>query len=139
MAMARQVRIEYPGAIYHAMARGDRREDIVLDDTDRGRFAETLGEVVESSGWLLYAWVLMGNHYHLVFETPEANLVDARGVSQWKLTDCIREAGRGGSGRSLDDADGVRGGGGASLNRPPQSSPLSSTGLRLPSLGIVTS
>ena len=54
--MARQVRIEYPGAIYHAMSRGDRREDIVLDDTDRKRFVETLGEMVGKSGWNLYAW-----------------------------------------------------------------------------------
>ena len=74
--MPRQRRIEYAGAIYHAMARGDRREDIVLDDSDRERFEETLAEVVESSGWILYAWVLMSNHYHFLFKTPEANLVE---------------------------------------------------------------
>ena len=74
--MPRQRRIEYAGAIYHAMARGDRREDIVLDDSDRERFEETLAEVVGSSGWILYAWVLMSNHYHLLFKTPEANLVE---------------------------------------------------------------
>jgi REP element-mobilizing transposase RayT len=73
--MARQRRIEYEGAIYHVMARGDRREDIVKDDVDRERFEETLREVVERSGWVLFGWVLMGNHYHFLFKTPEANLV----------------------------------------------------------------
>ena len=73
--MPRQRRIEYEGAIYHVMARGNRREDIVYDDADRERFVETLAEVVEKSGWVLYAWVLMDNHYHFLFKTPEANLV----------------------------------------------------------------
>jgi putative transposase len=73
--MPRQVRIEYPGAIYHCMARGDRREAIVLDDEDRGRFRKLLGELVQQTGWEVFAWVLMTNHYHLVFKTPEPNLV----------------------------------------------------------------
>ena len=73
--MARQRRVEYKGAIYHVMARGNRREDIVWDDKDRGRFEKTLEEVVERSGWVLYAWVLMDNHYHFLFKTPEPNLV----------------------------------------------------------------
>ena len=53
--MARERRIDYAGAVYHAMARGNRRGDIVVDDTDRRRFVATLEEVVESSGWVLYA------------------------------------------------------------------------------------
>jgi REP element-mobilizing transposase RayT len=73
--MARERRIEYAGAVYHAMARGNRRGEIVVDDTDRLRFVETLEEVVKASGWHLYAWVLMSNHYHLLFKTPEPNLV----------------------------------------------------------------
>ena len=73
--MARERRIQYPGAIYHVMARGDRREDIVLDDDDRRRFEQTLQEVVEKSGWILYSWVLMTNHYHFALKTPEPNLV----------------------------------------------------------------
>ena len=73
--MPRQVRIEYPGAIYHVMARGNRRERIVIDDEDRERFEAALEEVVGKMGWVLYAYVLMGNHYHLVFKTPEPNLV----------------------------------------------------------------
>ena len=60
--MPRERRIEYAGAIYHVMARGNRRGDIVLDDQDRRRFEETLAEVVEASGWVLYGWVLMNNH-----------------------------------------------------------------------------
>ena len=66
------------------MARGDRREDIVVDEKDRERFEETLEEVVEKSGWVLFAWVLMSNHYHFVFKTPEANLVD--GMSWFQST-----------------------------------------------------
>lgn len=73
--MPRQVRIEYPGAVYHAMARGDRREDIVRGDGDREAFVALLEELVGRTGWEMFAWVLMGNHYHLVFKTPEANLV----------------------------------------------------------------
>lgn len=82
--MARERRLEYAGAIYHAMARGNRRGDIVVDDRDRERFVETLEEVVESSGWVLYAWVLMSNHYHFLFKTPEPNLV--QGMSWFQNT-----------------------------------------------------
>ena len=57
--MPRERRVEDAGAIYHAMARGNRRGDIVVDNRDRCRFVETLEEVVEASGWVLYGWVLM--------------------------------------------------------------------------------
>jgi putative transposase len=73
--MARQVRIQFKGAVYHVMARGDRRENIIGGDKDRKMFIETFGEACEKTGWLVYAWVLMSNHYHLVFQTPQANLV----------------------------------------------------------------
>src|SRR5438552_19078513 len=73
--MARGIRIEYPGAFYHVMARGNRRERIFRDDDDRRFFCETLGEACERTGWRVHAWVLMNNHYHLLLETPEANLV----------------------------------------------------------------
>lgn len=82
--MPRQRRVEFPGAIYHVMARGDRRENIVLDDGDRCRFEATLAEVVKASGWHLYAWVLMSNHYHFLFQTPEPNLV--KGMSWFQNT-----------------------------------------------------
>jgi REP element-mobilizing transposase RayT len=73
--MARKLRVEYPGAIYHVMSRGDRRELIFLDDADRQRFVETLGEACAKTGWQVHAYVLMPNHFHLVVETPQANLV----------------------------------------------------------------
>ena len=73
--MARQLRIEYAGAIYHVMSRGDRREAIFRDDEDRRRFLTTLGEVCGKTGWQVLALCLMPNHFHLVVETPQANLV----------------------------------------------------------------
>ncbi|MFA9462432.1 transposase [Thiohalorhabdus methylotrophus] len=78
--MARPIRIEYPGALYHVTARGDGRDDIYLDDWDRRDFLDLLGEVVERFNWILHAYCLMGNHYHLLVETPDANL--ARGMRQ---------------------------------------------------------
>lgn len=74
--MPRVPRIEYENAIYHVLARGDRREPIVQDDTDRKLFLTTLGQACEKSGWELFAWVLMDNHYHLALRTPQANLVE---------------------------------------------------------------
>ncbi|MEK7685505.1 MAG: transposase [Verrucomicrobiota bacterium] len=73
--MARKLRVEYAGAIYHVMNRGDRREEIFKDDADRGRFLEALGEVCVKTGWQVQAWCLMGNHFHLLVETPQGNLV----------------------------------------------------------------
>ncbi len=69
------MRVEYPGAIYHVMNRGDRREAIFMDDADRHCFLETLGEACAKTGWKIHAWCLMPNHFHLVVETPQANLV----------------------------------------------------------------
>lgn len=73
--MARKLRVEYPGAIYHVMSRGDRREPIFKDDSDRKCFLETLGECCIKAGWQVHAFVLMPNHFHLVVETPQPNLV----------------------------------------------------------------
>ena len=73
--MARPLRLEFPGAVYHITARGDRREAIFLDDEDRLRFIELLARETKQQGWLLYAFCLMDNHYHLLLETPQANLV----------------------------------------------------------------
>lgn len=73
--MARQPRIEYAGAYYHVMARGDRREPIVEDDEDRRMFVRSMGEVCDKTGWEILAWVLMKNHYHWILRTPEPNLV----------------------------------------------------------------
>src|SRR5512138_684624 len=73
--MPRKMRVQYPGAIYHVMSRGDRREDIFLTDVDRQDFLKTLAEACAKTGWQVHAFCLMGNHFHLVVETPQANLV----------------------------------------------------------------
>jgi putative transposase len=74
--MPRQMRIDFPGAIHHVMGRGDRREDIYLDDVDRQDFLKTLAEACQKTDWQVHAYCLMRNHFHLVVETPNANLVD---------------------------------------------------------------
>jgi REP element-mobilizing transposase RayT len=73
--MPRKLRVEYEGAVYHVMNRGDRREPIFQDDVDRELFLKTLGECCAKTDWLVHALCLMGNHFHLVMETPKANLV----------------------------------------------------------------
>ncbi len=73
--MPRQLRIEYAGAIYHVMNRGDRREPIFHDDFDRKRFVTTLSEACAKTKWQVHAYCLMNNHFHLVVETPDATLV----------------------------------------------------------------
>ena len=73
--MARNIRIEYEGAYYHVMARGNQRGKIFLNDEDQRLFLSTLGDVCKMTGWRVHGWVLMKNHYHLFIQTPEANLV----------------------------------------------------------------
>jgi putative transposase len=73
--MARKLRVEYPGAIYHVVNRGDRREAIFKDDEDRKCFLTTLGQACRKTGWKVHAYCLMPNHFHLVTETPGGNLV----------------------------------------------------------------
>ncbi|HJT21285.1 MAG TPA: transposase [Nitrospira sp.] len=72
--MARPLRIEYAGAVYHVTSRGNARQAIVLDDRDRTAFLTLLAHVIERFGWLCHAYCLMDNHYHLLIETPKANL-----------------------------------------------------------------
>ncbi len=71
--MARPLRIEFSGALYHVTSRGDRREAIFEDGEDRLIFLYTLAEVVERFHWLCHAHCLMTNHYHLLVETPDGN------------------------------------------------------------------
>ena len=73
--MPRMLRVEYAGAIYHLMSRGDRREQIYYDDVDRQDFLKTLAEACQKTGFEVHAYCLMRNHFHLVVETPDANLV----------------------------------------------------------------
>lgn len=72
--MARPLRLEHPGAIWHVTARGNERGDVFRDDVDREEFLSVLGRTASLYGWRLHAYVLMGNHYHLLVETPEPTL-----------------------------------------------------------------
>ena len=78
--MARPLRLEFAGALYHITARGDRRDEIYLDDDDRQAFIDLLGEVCLRFNWTVHAYCLMSNHYHLLVETPDSNL--SRGMRQ---------------------------------------------------------
>src|SRR5687768_14261290 len=78
--MARPLRIEYPGALFHITARGNERRLIFRDDGDRHRFMRMLAEAVDRFGWILTAYVLMPNHFHLVLELTRMTL--SRGM-QW--------------------------------------------------------
>ncbi len=72
--MARPLRLEFSGALYHVTSRGNRQEAIYESNSDREHFLSILGEVCETYQWVCYAYCLMNNHYHLLLETPEANL-----------------------------------------------------------------
>ena len=72
--MSRPLRLELAGALYQVTSRGDRREDIYVDDTDRLAWLEVLSQCCERFNWAIHAWCQMSNHYHIVVETPEANL-----------------------------------------------------------------
>jgi putative transposase len=72
--MARPLRIEYEGALYHVTSRGNAGQNIFVDDEDRGSFLETLAEVVNRYRFIIHAYCLMSNHYHLMVETPQVNL-----------------------------------------------------------------
>lgn len=72
--MARPLRLEFEGGVYHVTSRGDRREDIYLNDGDRQAWLTIFEQVCERFLWRCYAWCQMTNHYHLLIETPEANL-----------------------------------------------------------------
>jgi len=78
--MARPLRIEFPGALYHVTSRGNAKQPIFIDDEDRGRFLDVLSIVVERFEWLCHAYCLMINHYHLLIETPRGNL--SRGMRE---------------------------------------------------------
>lgn len=72
--MSRPLRLEFAHALYHVTSRGDRREDIYLDDADRQAWLAVLGQVCKRFNWVIHAYCLMSNHYHLLVETPDANL-----------------------------------------------------------------
>jgi REP element-mobilizing transposase RayT len=72
--MARPLRIEFPGAVYHVTSRGNEKRRIFKNDTDRKAFLAFLAETATRFGWSITAYVLMTNHFHLVLQTPEPNL-----------------------------------------------------------------
>lgn len=72
--MSRQLRLEHPGALWHITSRGNERRPIYYDDEDRRRFIRFMAHTVSVRRWVLHAWVLMTNHYHLLLETPEVGL-----------------------------------------------------------------
>lgn len=78
--MARPLRLEFPGALYHVTSRGNHGGLVFADDDDRRRFLDIVSATVRRFNWICHAYCLMGNHYHLVIETPEGNL--ARGMRQ---------------------------------------------------------
>ena len=77
--MARPFRLEYPGAIYHINNRGNHQEYIFREDDDRELFLKLLITTIERMNWVCHAYCLMGNHYHLLIETPEGLL--SRGIA----------------------------------------------------------
>ena len=78
--MARPLRLELAGALHHVTSRGDAREAIYLNDDDRMAWLATLAQVCERFNWICHAYCMMTNHYHVVIETPEANL--SKGMRQ---------------------------------------------------------
>jgi putative transposase len=70
----RPLRIQYTGALYHVLSRGDHREAVFLNDEDRSDFLRTLGRACLKTGWQAHSYCLMTNHFHLVLETPQPNL-----------------------------------------------------------------
>jgi putative transposase len=78
--MARPLRLEFAGVLYHLTSRGDRREDIFDDDADREVFLSLLEKVCDTHDWVCHAYCSMNNHYHLLIETPDGNL--SKGMRQ---------------------------------------------------------
>jgi putative transposase len=79
--MPRRLRLQYPDAIYHLMARGNGRQKIVRDDVDRDRLLEELGKAAVRCSWRVYAFAIMSNHLHVVLKTPQPNL--SRGMQSF--------------------------------------------------------
>src|SRR5947209_1210880 len=74
--MARKLRIQFEGAVYHVISRGNYRAHVFADDRTKSAFLGCLDEACRKAGWVVHAWCVMSNHYHLCVETPQPNLVD---------------------------------------------------------------
>ena len=77
------MRLELAGGLYHVTSRGDRRENIYLDDNDRNKWLKLFSHVCEQYNWRCHAYCLMSNHYHLMIETVKGNLSK---VKMWDQT-----------------------------------------------------
>ena len=96
--MPRKLRLEYPGAIYHVMSRANGKGNIFETDVDRQDFVKTLAETCAKTGFEVHAYCLMRNHFHLVVETPQGNLVAGMRVGHGTVRqECSREIGAGGA------------------------------------------
>ena len=89
--MARPLRLEYAGAVYHVTSRGDRQEDVYLDDDDRRIWLEVLATACHRFNWIVHAYCQMTNHYHLLLETVDGKL--SRGMRQLKGAYTMAEIG----------------------------------------------
>jgi len=95
--MPRPLRIQFPGAVYHVMNRGNGRQAIFADATDAQRFIELLAEIAAPLDWRCYAYCLMTNHYHLLVQTPQANLWQGMHMLNSRYVKAFqRRCGRGG-------------------------------------------
>ena len=83
--MARPLRIQFDGALYHIVSRGNERMMIFLEDADRIKYLNILHTTIERFNWLCHVYCLMGNHYHLMIETPDANLAKVFLVSEYEF------------------------------------------------------
>ncbi len=99
--MSRPLRLEFPGARWHVTARGNERKAISRDDDDRRAWLELLGAVVGDWGWVLHAYVLMPNHYHLLVETPEMTLSEGMRKLNGVYTKAFRSRAAGGGSSRL--------------------------------------
>lgn len=95
--MSRPLRLEIAGGLYHVTSRGDRREDIYHDDTDREAWLAILARTCERYNWQIHAWCQMSNHYHLIVETVEGNLSagmrQLNGIYTQTVNRCHRRSG----------------------------------------------
>ena len=87
--MARPLRLEFPGALYHVTTRGDGREEIYLSDEVRAAWLTILGQVCVRFNWVCHANCLMTGHYHIVIETPDANLSKGMRQHNGVYTQCL--------------------------------------------------
>ena len=82
LGMPRQPRIEFEGACYHVINRGNYRAHVFKSDGAKQALLKTLGETAQKLGWKVHAWVIMTNHFHVALETPPGNLVE--GMKLWQ-------------------------------------------------------